>query len=63
MSTPSMIRTCAIPDKYKSHPYTDGGLTVSEEMRQLTSTPGYITKDQGGQRFRDLYADGKPQFY
>ncbi|KAF5378473.1 hypothetical protein D9615_007088 [Tricholomella constricta] len=40
----------------------DGGLTVTDEMKQILSQPGFISLAMGGQRLRNLYVDQSMSF-
>ncbi|GLB45723.1 putative ankyrin repeats [Lyophyllum shimeji] len=40
----------------------DGGLTVTQEMRDILKQPGFIKLAKGGQRLRNLYVDQSMHF-
>ncbi|KAG6907547.1 hypothetical protein DXG01_008533 [Tephrocybe rancida] len=41
---------------------TDGGLTVTQEMRKILKQPGFLKADKGGTRLRHLYVDESANF-
>ncbi|KAG6817208.1 hypothetical protein H0H87_011566 [Tephrocybe sp. NHM501043] len=41
---------------------TDGGLTVTKEMRRILKQPGFISLSKGGQRLRNLSVDNSMAF-
>lgn len=38
-----------------------GGLTVTQEMKDILSQPGFISTAKGGKKLRNLYVDGRPR--
>lgn len=52
----------SIPQAFESHSGNDGGLTVTQEMRDILAQPGFIKLKENGQRLRNLYVHQSVNF-